>query len=358
MNHIIVADHCTFNKDAMPDVQNVSKAFHPIPIKKVGIRNLELPIVLLNGANREPGIDCFREAKATFSAYVDLTEESRGINMSRLGRTIVEVLNISKYSSSIADHTVQALSEKIVKQLKEANKSSTAYLKVKFNYPYETVIYASKLNTTEYVDVVWEAVIDEKNEISHIITVEIVGLSLCPCSKEMSLLVNNLDPKEKEMFEKFKKEGNDLWPTMKSFIQKIERAGFGAHNQRSKVSITIIPQSSTLVWFEDLIDIANKSFSAPIRNILKREDEKVEGEMGYLGGYYAEDASTGCVTFNSVEGTGPKFVEDIARDAAKQLDDMLDKTIDDYLVTVLNAESIHSRDLEAVAVLTAGRQLQ
>ena len=264
MNHIIVADHCTFNKDAMPDVQNSSKAFHPIPIKKVGIRNLELPIVLLNGANHEPGIDCFREAKATFSAYVDLTEESRGINMSRLGRTIVEILNTSKYSSSIADHTdhtVQTLSEKIVKQLKEANKSSTAYLKVKFSYPYEAVIYASKLNTTEYVDVVWEAVIDEKNEISHIITVEIVGLSLCPCSKEMSLLVNNLDPKEKEMFEKFKKEGNDLWPTMKSFIQKIERAGFGAHNQRSKVSITIIPRSSVLVWFEDLIDIANKSFS-------------------------------------------------------------------------------------------------
>ena len=80
--------------------------------------------------------------------------------------------------------------------------------------------------------------------------------------------------------------------------------------------------------------------------------------MGYLGGYYAEDASTGCTIFNEVDGTGPKFVEDIARDAAKQLDPLLDRVIDDYVVICRNAESIHSRDLEAVAVLTAGRQFQ
>ena len=358
MNQIVVGDHCVFNKDTMPDVQNTSKAFHPIPIKKVGIRNLELPIVLMNGGQHLPGENCFKEAKATFSAYVDLTEESRGINMSRLGRTIVEEMRTSSPSSAFSDHNLQALSERIVIKLKEANKSSTAYLKVKFSYPYEAIVYASKLLSTEYVDIVWEAVVDEKDVVSHIITVETVGLSLCPCSKEMSLLINNLDPKEREMFEKFKKEGNDHWPTMKSFIKKVEAAGFGAHNQRSTVRITLAPMPGELVWFEDIINIANKSFSAPIKNILKREDEKVEGEMGYLGGYYAEDASSGCVTFNEVEGTGPKFVEDIARDAAKQLDIILDKTISDYVVICRNAESIHSRDLEAVAVLTAGRQFQ
>ncbi|MEN6290851.1 MAG: GTP cyclohydrolase, FolE2/MptA family, partial [Methanobacterium sp.] len=280
-----------------------------------------------------------------------------GINMSRLGRTIMESLSSTKYSSNPEDHTLQSLMGKTVKQLKEANKSSTAYLKAKFSYPLDAMTYASKLTTTEYVDVVWEAIIDENETVSHIITVETVGLSLCPCSKEMSLLTNNLDPKEKEMFDKFKKEGDDLWPTMKSFIKKIEMAGFGAHNQRSTVRITLAPLPGQLVWFEDIVNIANNSFSSPILNILKREDEKVEGEMGYLGGYYAEDSLSGCVTFNEVEGTGPKFVEDIARDAAKQLDIMLDKTINDYVVTCRNAESIHSRDLEAVAILTAGRQL-
>lgn len=355
MNHIVIGEHCVFDKNAMPDVQNASKAFHPIPIKKVGIRNLELPIVLIKGKEQFAG---FSEAKATFSAYVDLTEESRGINMSRLGRTITKILADSKFSSNPVDFEIQTLLTKIVTELKEANKSSTAYVKAKFSYPYDTIVYASKLGTTEYVDVVWESVVDDSNTVSHIITVETVGLSLCPCSKEMSLLINNLDPKEREMFEKFKKEGNDLWPTMKSFIKKVEMAGFGAHNQRSTIRTTVTPIPGQFVWFEDLIDIANKSFSAPIKNILKREDEKVEGEMGYLGGYYAEDGASGCMTFNEVDGTGPKFVEDIARDAAQQLDIMLDKTISDYLIIVENQESIHSRSLEAVAVLTAGRRLQ
>ena len=356
MNQIVVGDHCIFNKDTMPDVQNTSKAFHPIPIKKVGIRNLELPVVLINGDQEGPRR--FKEVKATFSAYVDLTEESRGINMSRLGRTIVESINFARASSDPNDFVVDVLSEKVVRQLKKANNSSAAYIKVKFSYPYDTIVYASKLWTTEYVDVVWESVIDEKDTISHIITVETVGLSLCPCSKEMSLLVNNLDPKERELFDKFKGEGDDLWPVMQSFMKKVEKAGFGAHNQRSTVRITLTPIPGQNIWFEDIINIANKSFSAPIKNILKREDEKVEGEMGYLGGYYAEDASTGCTIFNEVDGTGPKFVEDIARDAAKQLDPLLDRVIDDYLITVLNDESIHSRSLQAVAVLTAGRHLQ
>lgn len=67
MNHIIVGDHCIFSKDTMPDVQNTSKTFHPVSIKKVGIRNLELPIVLIDEKTKR-----LKEAKATFSAGKNL----------------------------------------------------------------------------------------------------------------------------------------------------------------------------------------------------------------------------------------------------------------------------------------------
>jgi GTP cyclohydrolase I len=343
VNHIVVGDHCVFDKDAIPDVQNTRKDFYATPIKKVGVRNIEAPILVWQkDENRAI------QVHATFSAYVELTEESKGINMSRCGRVIMAQarkhmdINVANMHSPTFN-----LMEAIVRDLQKQHGSKTAYVKCRFAYPSWTKVYASKLDTVEYVDVVWEAIADG-TEVTELLTVENVGISLCPCSKEMSLLKNNLSSKEYSLLQGWM--DNSSLP--QSLIDKINRAGFGAHNQRSHVAITVQLIPGRQLWFEDLIAITDKSFSAPIRAILKREDEKVEGELAYLGGYYDDNG------FTEVEGTGPKFVEDISRDAARQLDEMLDKQIKDYVVRVLNDESIHSRNLQAVAVLTAGRSLQ
>ena len=346
MNHVIVGDHCVFNKECMPDVQNTRKDFYPVPIKKVGVRNVEAPILVWQ-RDEEKAI----QVHATFSAYVELTEDSKGINMSRNGRVIMEQAK-KHMNIDLADmkSTNFNLVESIVRELQTQHKSKTAYVKCKFSYPSWTKVFASKLDTVEYVDIVWEAIADG-DDVTELMTVENVGISLCPCSKEMSLLTNNFDAREKQIYESWVKHGHSN-EAMEGIVAKISKAGFGAHNQRSHVAVTVQIIPNQQVWFEDLIAITDKSFSAPIRAILKREDEKVEGELAYLGGYYDE------YSFNKVEGTGPKFVEDIARDAARQLDLLLDTKIADYIIQVRNDESIHSRALEAVAVLTAGRNLQ
>jgi GTP cyclohydrolase I len=343
MKHVVVGDHCIFDKDAMPDVQNTRKDFYATPIKKVGVRNVEAPILVW-----QKDEDRAIQVHATFSAYVELTEESKGINMSRCGRVIMAQarkhmdMNVANMHSPTFN-----LMEAIVRDLQDQHGSKTAYVKCRFTYPSWTKVYASKLDTVEYVDVVWEAIADG-TEVTELLTVENVGISLCPCSKEMSLLKNNLSSEEYSLLQGWIDHAN----LPQSLINKINRAGFGAHNQRSHVAVTVRLVPDRQIWFEDLIAITDKSFSAPIRAILKREDEKIEGELAYLGGFYDD---TG---FNEVEGTGPKFVEDISRDAARQLDEILDKQIADYVVIVRNDESIHSRALEAVAVLTAGRSLQ
>jgi GTP cyclohydrolase FolE2 len=334
MNRIVVAENCVFNKDVMPDIQNDSKTFHPQSIKKVGVRNIEVPLKVLQKEENK-----VIDVKATFSAYVDLTEENRGINMSRIPRAIMEQV-IHTHES------LKSLMEDLSKTLQDNNKSETSYIKCKFSYPYWTKAYASKLDTVEFVDIVWETI--RNTEVIHLLTVTNVGMSLCPCSKEMSLIKNNMTPDEAG-------EVACLTPDLQ---KKILMAGWGAHNQRSRVAVTVQLMEDSLVWFEDLIDLTNNSFSAPIKNILKREDEKVEGEMAYLGGYWAENTETGKQEFYPVDGTGPKFVEDIARDNSKYLEKMLDTKISDFVVVCSNMESIHSRDLEATAVLTAGRSLQ
>ena len=103
--------------------------------------------------------------------------------------------------------------------------------------------------------------------------------SLCPCSKEIS--------------------------------------DYGAHNQRSHVTIRV-EALGELSWLE-LVRFAEDSASAEIWSSLKRADEKWITERAY---------------------ENPKFVEDMVRDVALKLN--ADARIGRYTVDVENFESIHA----------------
>ena len=103
--------------------------------------------------------------------------------------------------------------------------------------------------------------------------------SLCPCSKEIS--------------------------------------DYGAHNQRSHVTIRV-EQLGDISWRE-LVRFAEDSASSEIWSTLKRADEKWITERAY---------------------ENPKFVEDMVRDVALKLND--DTRIGRYVVDVENFESIHA----------------
>ncbi len=109
--------------------------------------------------------------------------------------------------------------------------------------------------------------------------------SLCPCSKEIS--------------------------------------SHGAHNQRSVVTI-----SATLALPldpEDLIAVAERAASCELYGLLKRPDEKYVTERAY---------------------DNPKFVEDLVRDVALDLE--RDLRVAAYRVTSENFESIHNHSAYAL----------
>ena len=140
-----------------------------------------------------------------------------------------------------------------------------------------------------------------------------------------------------------------------SLRDKLSLSGFGAHNQRSEIQTTIelLHDDVKEIWIEDVVDMIRAASSCPTKSVLKRPDEKYVTEVSYMGGYFDDQ---GC--FNKVENAGAKFVEDISRDLAKQLDVQLDKTIADYVIVVNNQESIHSQSIMATSILTAGRRLK
>jgi GTP cyclohydrolase I len=100
-------------------------------------------------------------------------------------------------------------------------------------------------------------------------------------------------------------------------------SAYGAHNQRSHVTITV--RTNEFVWIEDIIQIAEESASSPLYALLKREDEKYVTESAY---------------------DNPRFVEDVVREVTLRLRAL--PGLRWHVVEVENFESIHNHSAYAV----------
>ena len=100
-------------------------------------------------------------------------------------------------------------------------------------------------------------------------------------------------------------------------------SAYGAHNQRSHVTVTA--RTRGFVWIEDIARICEEQASCELYGLLKRPDEKYVTERAY---------------------DNPKFVEDMVRDIAAVLN--ADERIDAYVVESENFESIHNHSAYAL----------
>ena len=107
----------------MKDIQASTEGFPKIAINKVGVRNIELPITLIRKAGNKPF-----GTIATISSYCDLVEDLKGINMSRIERTLVPIFMEDKGS------LVTELSSTAARELQKVHNTNHVYLKVKFKY--------------------------------------------------------------------------------------------------------------------------------------------------------------------------------------------------------------------------------
>lgn len=317
-------------KDYLPDVQKTAPA-HKTAIDKVGVRNMKIPFQI----KRQDGT--IMSTVATVSSYCNLVADLKGINMSRISRTINEVLLTNQYGFDDLDV--------FVTQLKQAHGTNEVWIKAEFEYLILGKSPVVSIPSYEPVKVIFESRL-KGGVIRKYVRVLTKEMSLCPCSKEMSLLINNLTSQERSEF--------DSINISLSLRQKIWMSGFGAHNQKSSIDILVELNGDQIMWIEDIVKIAKRASSCSTYATLKRPDEKYVTEASYMGMYI--DSDFNLVDTNSNDG--PKFVEDIARDCAKELDGFLDHLITDYVIVVNNEESIHSQDIYATAVKTAGRQLK
>ncbi|MFA9461110.1 GTP cyclohydrolase FolE2 [Thiohalorhabdus methylotrophus] len=129
-------------------------------------------------------------------------------------------------------------------------------------------------------------------------------------------LRGHMSPEDYEITVGVRVPVTSLCPCSKSISE------YGAHNQRSHVDLQV--RGRDFVWVEDLVELAEEQASCDLYGVLKRPDEKYVTEHAY---------------------ENPKFVEDLVRDIARQLED--DDQIIWYTVGAENFESIHNHSAYA-----------
>jgi GTP cyclohydrolase I len=211
---------------------------------------------------------------ATFNMYVGLPHHFKGTHMSRF----VEILNA--HEREITVDTFQVMLAEMVEKLE----AKEGRIEMSFPYFVEKAAPVSGVKSLMDYEVTFVAQV-LKGEKCFALKVLVPVTSLCPCSKKIS--------------------------------------EYGAHNQRSHVTVTA--HTKDFVWIEEIVDLDEKQASSELYGLLKRPDEKYVTERAY---------------------DNPKFVEDMVRDVAAVLN--LDDRITKYIVESENFESIHNHSAYAL----------
>jgi GTP cyclohydrolase I len=235
-----------------------------VAIDRVGVRNVSYPVIVMD---RDSGI---QNTVASVSMSVSLPHEYRGTHMSRFIETLEE------YKGKVGPATLEALTRRLCTKL------NATEAEIQFQFPYFIRKCAPVSGIPSYMryDASLRGMYKE-DAFDMITGVEVAVQTLCPCSKEIS--------------------------------------SCGAHNQRTRVRLWV--RMDELVWFEEMIQVVERSSSTPLYTLLKREDERYVTEQAYAN---------------------PHFVEDVVRDLAVELN--RDERINWYGISVLSAESIHNHD--------------
>ncbi len=252
----------------LKDIQNM-KDERNISIDKVGVKNINYPIIVLDKVKKH------QHTVASINMFVNLPHHFKGTHMSRF----IEVLNKYRHEIGISNF------DEILNEMQEKLEAESAHLEVSFPYFMEKEAPITKSKGLMEYQCMFIGSKKRGEDIDFIIKIKAPVTSLCPCSKEIS--------------------------------------EFGAHNQRSEVTVTF--KFEKFIWIEDIVEIIESCSSSPVYSILKRPDEKYVTEKAY---------------------NNPMFVEDMVRELAAKLKEVEEITW--FTVEAENFESIHNHSAYAL----------
>ncbi len=247
-----------------------------VPLDEVGVSGLRYPIIVWDRARER------QQTVATIEMSVALPHEFKGTHMSRF----IEVLEAHRGEVSL--RTLPSL----VGDLRARLEAERARVQLRFPYFLERSAPISGATALMDYECGFEgsargpalggAAAEAEQDFTLEVSVPVT--SLCPCSKAIS--------------------------------------DYGAHNQRSQLRVRVRSvdlAERSMIWIEELVELAERSASAPVYPLLKRADERH-------------------VTMQAFDN--PVFVEDMVRNVAVVLRD--DPRVAWFEVRAENQESIHN----------------
>lgn len=253
----------------MPDVQS-SADTRSMPIQRVGVRGVRHPLLVQAADSALPTV-------AQWELTVALPAEEKGTHMSRF------VALLEQYHSTAMTPALFCEMAQEMLPLLNAEKGDIC---ARFPYFMKKVAPVSEVQSLMDYEVTWKAVATQ-DDVQFYLTVQVPVTSLCPCSKAISQ--------------------------------------YGAHNQRSHVTVDVVYDDVRHISVDDLIQRVEQQASCELWGLLKRGDEKFVTERAY---------------------ENPKFVEDLVRDVAVQLQAM--PGVQRFRIEAENFESIHNHSAYAV----------
>ena len=249
----------------IPDTQSERDDRH-LAIQRVGVKSVRYPLLLRIGAAVSPTV-------AMWDLDVALPAERKGTHMSRF---------VSWLDALDAPLDAPALRRELATMLDKLHATEG---RIDARFPFFLRKRAPVSGVQSLLEYQGRWIAEARDGATTVwAEVTVPVKSLCPCSKEIS--------------------------------------DYGAHNQRSHVTIRV-ELLQDIDWGE-LVRFAEDSASSEIWPMLKRADEKWITERAY---------------------ENPKFVEDMVRDVALRLN--ADARVGRYRVDVENFESIHAHSAYA-----------
>lgn len=262
--------------EILPDVQSRADR-RELRIDAVGIKGVRSPITIRDGVRLVPTV-------ATFSMTVGLAAVTKGTHMSRF----IELLEMQ--TAALDARGFKALLLDMLARLD----ARSGMIEMRFPYFLRKSAPVSRVESRLDYEACWRGRMSDEGRYSFWVQVIVPATSLCPCSKEIS--------------------------------------AYGAHNQRSLISIQA--ELAAEMGIEELVAIAERSASCEVYGLLKRADEKYVTERAY---------------------DNPKFVEDLVRDVALALNQ--EPRVRAYEVEAENFESIHNHSAFARLARPVARQM-
>jgi GTP cyclohydrolase I len=217
----------------MQDVQS-GPAEVPIPLDRVGIRGIKLPLLV---RDRERGR---QHTVASVELSVDLPADFKGTHMSRFVEALESWAGVLDYGA------FKVLLLDLARRLEAGNAHLT------FRFPYFAKKAAPVSGATGLLD--YECMVSGElsgEAFTLTLGVDVPVMTVCPCSLAIS--------------------------------------DQGAHSQRAVVRIRC--RGRGFVWLEELIEIAEGAASSPVYALLKREDEKFVTEAAFAKPTFVEDVT-------------------------------------------------------------------